>query len=157
MSVSARNQRQTITPVDLGVLQQHGGELVADLGGGPAGAVDDAEPEKHPAGPSSLPGRPGRAPGYPSRPVPPHEVGHLRQRPRVLRGLRRGRGRSVERRWRHRSRGCGPFADLHRRLQHLCSAGEPVLQIQIHDELVCASLCGRVDIVHDLVESADER
>jgi hypothetical protein len=49
------------------------------------------------------------------------------------------------------------FAYLHRHLEHLLSAGEPVLQIQIHDDPVCASLCGRSDIVHDFVESADER
>ena len=54
-------------------------------------------------------------------------------------------------RWEHRSSGCGRFADLHRGLEHLTSAGEPVLQIQIHDELVCASLCGRSDIVVDVV------
>ena len=33
------------------------------------------------------------------------------------------------------------FAYLNRRLEHLRSAGEPVLQIQIHDELVRAGLC----------------
>jgi hypothetical protein len=56
--------------VDLRVLQQHGGEVVADFGGGYAGAVDGAEPEEQPAGSSCVPGRPVRAPGYRSRPVP---------------------------------------------------------------------------------------
>lgn len=48
--------------------------------------------------------------------------------------------------------GNGSFADLDRRLEHLSRTGEPVLQIEIHNELVCPGLRGGVNIVQNFVE-----